>query len=123
MIYSALFAVYLLLSIWSVIPSQRERSMREEDIELQKFSKYEPDPVSREEQREYNRQLFLNLPKTPTTPFGKNPMTPRTTAFTQLSGEQQHEYYGSQPPMPSTSGPDRQFPLRQYEPQTVPNAR
>lgn len=97
--------------------------MREEDIELQKFSKYEPDPVSREEQREYNRQLFLNLPKTPTTPFGKNPMTPRTTAFTQLSGEQQHEYYGSQPPMPSTSGPDRQFPLRQYEPQTVPNAR
>ena len=42
----------------------------------------------REMRWERNRQIFLNLPKTPNTAgVGmQNPMTPRTVAFTQLNG-------------------------------------
>jgi len=44
--------------------------------------------LSREEKWERNRQIFLNLPKTPNTPgFAvKSAMTPRTVAFTALNG-------------------------------------
>ena len=44
--------------------------------------------LTKEEKSERNRQIFLNLPKTPNTPgYGQMPMmTPRTTAFTHLSG-------------------------------------
>ena len=59
--------------------------------------------LSQEEKWERNRQIFLNLPKTPNTAgFGmqmQNPMTPRTVAFTQLNGgpgpsSQQHQPAG-----------------------------
>jgi hypothetical protein len=78
------------MSLW---PTKAERAEREEareaDIEMKKVSEYSPDSeLSREEVWERNRQMFLNLPKTPNAPdFGRaNPMTPRTVAFTQLNG-------------------------------------
>ncbi|PPJ60001.1 hypothetical protein CBER1_02666 [Cercospora berteroae] len=87
-----LFVVYLGLSVWSCIPTPEERAEREaghrSDLEMKKLSMYGlDDDLTKEERREHNRQLFLNLPKTPTG-FGtyNNPMTPRTTAFTQLNG-------------------------------------
>lgn len=84
------------LSIHSSIPTPSEKSARtadyDEEIEL-KNARYTLDPdagLSKEEKWERNRQIFLNLPKTPGTPaagFGGYPaMTPRTTAFTQLNG-------------------------------------
>nr|OQO28280.1 hypothetical protein B0A51_03899 [Rachicladosporium sp. CCFEE 5018] len=87
----ALWFIYFLLSLYSLIPTTAERTSREADIELRKLGAYTPDEpeMSREAQRDANRQLFLNLPKTPTTPWGRsadNPMTPRTVAFTQLNG-------------------------------------
>lgn len=78
--------------MWPTKEEKAERMQRrEEDIEMKKFGEYTPDSdLSREETWEKNRQIFLNLPKTPNTPgFGaKNPMTPRTVAFTQLNGGQ-----------------------------------
>ncbi|KAI7073302.1 hypothetical protein KC352_g42307, partial [Hortaea werneckii] len=90
----ALFSIYVLFSCYSLIATDTERAEREEsrqsDIEMKKVLSYSPDAeLSQEEKWERNRQIFLNLPKTPNTPgYGmKNPMTPRTVAFTQLSGE------------------------------------
>lgn len=111
---SALFASYLGLSIWSAIPTEKEKVAREaeyqSDLEMKKLSMYHDDDMSRDERREMNRQLFLNLPKTPNTPgfgvHGHNPMTPRTTAFTQLNG-------GAMP-TPVGVGPSGQLPLRDY---------
>ncbi|KAM3419446.1 hypothetical protein BST61_g5372 [Cercospora zeina] len=89
----ALFVAYLGLSLWSCIPTAEEKAEREadhqSDLEMKKLSMYGlDDDLTKEERREHNRQLFLNLPKTPTA-FGtyNNPMTPRTVAFSQLSGE------------------------------------
>ncbi|KAK5111133.1 hypothetical protein LTR62_005332 [Meristemomyces frigidus] len=89
----ALFSTYLIWSVVSMFPTKVEQMERnrqyEEDIEMKKVNEYSPDDeLSREEIWERNRQMFLNLPKTPNTPgFGRqNPMTPRTTAFTQLNG-------------------------------------
>lgn len=71
--------------------------------------------LTKDERREKNRQLFLNLPKTPNTPgFGvHNPMTPRTVAFTQLNGGER--------PHVSSAGPSRSLPFRElsYELQSV----
>ena len=89
---------------------------------MKKVNEYSPDnELSREEIWERNRQMFLNLPKTPNTPgFGRaNPMTPRTVAFTQLNG--------GQAPGPSSSrgqvaGPSGGLKFRdQYG--NVPDAR
>lgn len=111
---SALFAVYLGHSIWSAIPTEQEKVAREaeyqSDLEMKKLSMYQDDDMSREERREMNRQLFLNLPKTPNTPgFGvQNPMTPRTTAFAQLNG-------GAMPaPTSQGAGPSGSLPFRDY---------
>ncbi len=82
------------MSIHSSIPSAAEKSARQadydEEIEL-KHARYTLDPdagLSKEEKWERNRQIFLNLPKTPNTPgyHGMPAMTPRTTAFSQLTG-------------------------------------
>lgn len=97
MLYSVLFVVYLALAIWSSFITPQEKAERkaeyEEDIELKATNHYDPDAgLTQEEKWERNRQIFLNLPKTPNTPnggrfaAGQNPMTPRTTAFTHLSG-------------------------------------
>jgi len=96
---SVLFSAYFILSIWSIIPTAEEKAERaaeqESDIEMRKYTvdyktAYEsPDSeMSKEEKWERNRQIFLNLPKTPNTPgfATKNPMTPRTVAFTALNG-------------------------------------
>ncbi|EME89102.1 uncharacterized protein MYCFIDRAFT_129232 [Pseudocercospora fijiensis CIRAD86] len=98
-----LFIAYLGYSAWNCIPTQREKIEREAEyqsnLEMKKLS------------IEKNRQLFLNLPKTPNTPgFGvHNPMTPRTVAFTQLNGGV------------SSAGPSRSLPFRElsYELQSV----
>lgn len=91
---SALFTVYFLVSIhscWITNDEKIERLEEKEfDIEMKRIhaSFAAEDEMTRQEKWEMNRQIFMNLPKTPTTPgFGLNyPMTPRTVAFTQLNG-------------------------------------
>jgi len=119
---SALFSTYFILSVWSAIPSQQEKAERESnkdsDIEMRKYAEYNsPDSeLSQEEKWERNRQIFLNLPKTPNTAgFGmKNPMTPRTVAFTALNG-------GAGPSQQSAQ--NGTLPLRQQFGGKVPDAR
>ncbi|KAK4547107.1 hypothetical protein LTR36_001328 [Oleoguttula mirabilis] len=90
----ALFSSYLILSIWSLFPTKAELAEREADrtdpdIEMKKVVMDSPESeMSQEDKWERNRQIFLNLPKTPNTAgFGaNNPTTPRTVAFTQLNG-------------------------------------
>lgn len=92
MCHSIIFSIYIILSIWNTIPTEAERLEREKeyqsDIEMKKYTTFDPEAeLSNEDRWEKNRQMFMNLPKTPNTPgFGLNPMTPRTTAFTQLNG-------------------------------------
>jgi hypothetical protein len=127
---SALYSIYLIYSIYSTIPTQHERSLRADNIEMKKLTEYRPQTMTRDEQRDMNRQIFLNLPKTPTTPWGRdpsNPMTPRTVAFTQLNGgvAAAPPDVSTMPPMggqgqyqvPSPSsgqGPSRLLPFRQH---------
>ncbi|GAB7366728.1 hypothetical protein MBLNU230_g0685t1 [Neophaeotheca triangularis] len=137
----ALFSVYVIFSLYSCIPTPQERASRQSDIEMSKISQYSPDPSSdggyygdknhhttnqsneeaeetREERWERNRQLFLSLPKSPVTPagFSRNPMTPRTVAFSHLNGQEAaHERYVRQVPLPSTAGPSKDLPFRAYE--------
>lgn len=115
--HSAFYSIFILYSFLSILPTERERSLRAENIEMKKLSEYRPDPLTREEQRDMNRQIFLNLPKTPTTPWGRgadNPMTPRTVAFTQLNGGQSQQNGHSAMGMASSGqGPSRLLPFRQ----------
>lgn len=98
------------------MPTKEERVEREaeyqSDLEMKKLSMYGmDDDLSRDERRERNRALFLNLPKTPTTPgFGLPPGTPRTTAFHQLNGGQAHAGYGNR----SGIGPAAPLPFREH---------
>ncbi|EGP92268.1 unnamed protein product [Zymoseptoria tritici ST99CH_1A5] len=123
-IMAALYAVFVGYSIWSAIPTEAEKVVRDadhqSDLEMKKISMYGMDgDMSKEERREMNRQLFLNLPKTPNTPgFGvHNPMTPRTTAFTQLNGgEAPSGYHGR------ATGPNAPLPFRENY-GNVPDAR
>lgn len=120
---SALFSTYLIVSIYSLFPTAKEKAEREadreSDIEMKKVMNYSPESEESQEERwERNRQIFLNLPKTPMTPgFGaKNPMTPRTVAFTQLNGG----------PGPSTAGKGPVGGLKfreQYGESGVPDGR
>jgi len=122
----ALYSIYLIYSIYSTIPTQHERALRADNIELKKLTEYRPQTMTRDEQRDMNRQIFLNLPKTPTTPWGRdpsNPMTPRTVAFTQLNGGTNTASSMQQPPMSSLGpyqapssgqGPSRLLPFRQH---------
>lgn len=113
---SLLFAVYLGYSIWSLLPTAEERAEREaeyqDDLEMKKLSMYGmDDDLSRDERRERNRELFMNLPKTPT--FSNQPMTPRTPrtmAFTQLNGGPAHSGYGNKSAM-ATATP---LPFREH---------
>jgi hypothetical protein len=121
---SALYSIYLIYSLYSTIPTQHERSLRADNIEMKKLTEYRPQTMTRDEQRDMNRQIFLNLPKTPTTPWGRdpsNPMTPRTVAFTQLNGGASNA--STMPPQPaqnhyqtpsSGQGPSRLLPFRQH---------
>lgn len=116
---SALFGVYLIYSILSIIPTKHERAQRADNIELKKLTEYRPETMTRDEQRDMNRQIFLNLPKTPTTPWGRdasNPMTPRTVAFTQLNGGQSAETAAgpSNQKASSGQGPSRLLPFREH---------
>lgn len=121
---SALFSVYFIWSVMSMWPTPTERAERDQkyeaDIEMKKVNEYSPDcELSREEVWERNRQMFLNLPKTPNTPgFARqNPMTPRTVAFTQLNG-------GQAPSQSSTAGPSGGLKFRdQYGEAGVPDGR
>lgn len=121
----ALFVVYLAHSAWSSIPTRQERLEREadrrSDLEMKKLSMYGmDDDLTKEERREHNRQLFLNLPKTPSFGVVNNPMTPRTTAFTQLNGGEAPAYIDV-----SNAGPSRALPFRDFHhgSQAVPDAR
>ena len=87
---------------------------------MAKLSEYRPQTMTRDEQRDMNRQIFLNLPKTPTTPWGRdasNPMTPRTVALTQLNGAAPSGYHGAGAAQVvgtgSGQGPSRLLPFRQ----------
>lgn len=92
---SALFSIYEIWSIYNLLPTREERlqidenrsDKREWDVEMKQYKNYEG-PEADRKKREAARAQFLNLPKTPMSPgFSlRNPMTPRTTAFTQLSG-------------------------------------
>ncbi|KAF2858534.1 hypothetical protein K470DRAFT_221118 [Piedraia hortae CBS 480.64] len=99
----ALFSIYLIFSILNIraTPEEAEKrkTSREFDLEMKKIhaSYHAEKDMSKEERREMNRQLFLNLPKTPATPAFGAP-TPRTAAFTQLNG-------GAPPPRGAASGP------------------
>ncbi|CZT16822.1 uncharacterized protein RCC_02656 [Ramularia collo-cygni] len=109
-VMTLLFALYLGYSIWSLFPTQGERVEREadyqSDLEMKKLSMYGmDDDLSREQRREQNRAIFLNLPKTPT--FAP-PFTPRTTAFQQLSGGQVGGY-GNR----GGAGPTTPLPFRE----------
>lgn len=87
--------VFLGLAIHSSFITKEEKAERQEeydnDIELKRYQK-DDDPdagLTKEEKWERNRQIFMNLPKTPRTPYGGQgmpAMTPRTTAFTKLEG-------------------------------------
>ena len=99
------------MAIWSAFITKEEKAEREaeynEDIELKntRYTYNNEDGLTKEEKWERNRHIFLNLPKTPNTPgFGArpNPMTPRSTAFTQLSGGD-----------PNASGPSRPLAFRE----------
>jgi hypothetical protein len=77
---------------------------------MAKLSEYRPQTMTRDEQR--------NLPKTPTTPWGReasNPMTPRTVAFTQLNGAapQTSNHGSSMQAVGPGQGPSRLLPFRQ----------
>ncbi|EMC94457.1 hypothetical protein BAUCODRAFT_35677 [Baudoinia panamericana UAMH 10762] len=127
-VMTALFAMYLIWSIVSMWPTPAEKAeratQREADIEMKKVTEYSPDSeLSREEVWERNRQMFLNLPKTPNTPgFGlKNPMTPRTVAFTQLTGGENPGVGSSRRPV---GGPSGGLKFReQYGDGRLPDAR
>ncbi|WPG97816.1 Hypothetical protein R9X50_00059700 [Acrodontium crateriforme] len=125
-----LFTTYFGLSVWNIKPTESERTERladrEADIEMKKLSQYQgPDGgISQEEKWERNRQIFLNLPKTPNTPgFGmrNNPMTPRTVAFTALNGGQAPQ---AMRPVAHSPGPSNTLPFRQqFGDARVPDAR
>lgn len=95
------------MSVWSSFPTETERRKQEEEyqseIELKRYTTFDPDvELAQTNTWEQNRQIFMNLPKTPNTPgFGLNPMTPRTVAFTQLNG-------GPGPSRPTGSLPFRE---------------
>lgn len=105
---SALFCVYFICSAINLVPTAEEKEERRAAIELHKVEKLQPGGMTKEELREYNRQLFLNLPKTPATPFNPmSPTTPRTHAFTRLNG-------GERPTAPlGNAGPSRKLPFRE----------
>jgi hypothetical protein len=117
---SALFCVYFGWSIFNSFITKEEKAERledyNEDIELKNARYTMDDGLTKEEKWERNRQVFLNLPKTPNTPgYGaRNPMTPRTTAFSQLSGGDAN----------GASGPSRPLAFRQqFGEARVPDAR
>lgn len=105
---SALFCLYFIYAALNLKPSAAEKQERMQDLEMERMEKIRPDTMTKEEQRAYNRALFLNLPKTPTTPFHKTPMTPRTVAFQKLEGvEKPHVAV-------SGAGPSRKLPFREH---------
>lgn len=137
---SILFFVYLCLSCYSAFrPTPEERVQREhdrtEDIEMKKvFSYYNTqEELSKEERWERNRQIFLNLPKTPNTAgFGRmNPMTPRTVAFTALNGGKAPAQMSSREvkeetttsPVSAGSGPKGGLRFREEYPEHYPDVK
>ncbi|GAB7354390.1 hypothetical protein MBLNU459_g4890t1 [Dothideomycetes sp. NU459] len=87
-----LFAIYFVLAIYSSIPSQKEKLARRLDVEQPKHRIYSPESMETGESRWKNEQsqVRLHMPKTPMSAGWKNPMTPRTVAFTALEGGQGH---------------------------------
>ena len=113
-----LFVVYFVYSIYASIPTKAEKDARhadrQTDIELkQAWAATDPDSgLTQDEKWERNRQVFLNLPKTPNTPYGRmNPMTPRTTAFSALTAGEQQPSQQYMPPTPG-EGPSQPAHLR-----------
>ncbi|KAH9822908.1 hypothetical protein Tdes44962_MAKER00736 [Teratosphaeria destructans] len=139
-----LFFAYLCLSFYSTLRPMPEEKLqrsidRKEDIEMKKVLSYynTQDELSKEERWERNRQIFLNLPKTPNTAgFGRlNPMTPRTVAFTQLNGGKAPAHASSREvkeervasPVSAGSGPTGGLRFREEYPEypevKIPNAK
>ncbi|KAL8905758.1 MAG: hypothetical protein Q9207_002427 [Kuettlingeria erythrocarpa] len=107
----ALFLAYLILSIYSLIPSRSPSSSR-------KSSDTESD-VESGHQRPWE---MAQVPPTPGTTGGlKSPMTPRTTAFNTLSGKMGGGAKGKgrgkgkgKAAEPLMRGPDGKLPLRHH---------
>ncbi|KAF2202602.1 hypothetical protein GQ43DRAFT_413406 [Delitschia confertaspora ATCC 74209] len=99
-----LFAVHVLVSVWSLIPTKDERithqtKVAEKKAEKEKFSPID-DGMTAEQQWQHMWEL-QQLPRTPGTAGGmRSPMTPRTKAFTDLGGAPPTPgYYGVPSPI------------------------
>lgn len=108
-INSALFLTYLILSLYSLIPSRSSKRSIASDPESQ-------------EQRPWE---MAQVPPTPGTTGGlKSPMTPRTTAFNTLSGKMggaggakgkgKFKGKGKDKGKEPVRGPDGKLPLRHH---------
>lgn len=88
LLYSGFFVIYMALAMYSSIPSKQEKLARTMDIEHAKVPAYSPDSFSTGEPawEKQHSQVRLNLPRTPVTAGMRNPMTPRTVAFSALEG-------------------------------------
>ncbi|KAL8842644.1 MAG: hypothetical protein Q9170_000419 [Blastenia crenularia] len=102
----ALFLVYLILSLYSLIPSRSSKASIRSDTESQ--------------QRPWE---MTQVPPTPGTTGGlKSPMTPRTTAFNTLSGKMggaangkgKAKGKGKGKEKEPVTGPDGKLPLRHH---------
>lgn len=103
--FRALFTTYLLLSIYSAIPSKAEKASRSVDEEQAKIPEYSPESVMSTEQH-WEKATPAQF-QVPTTPGLRDPRTPRTVAFQALEGSSR---------APSMT-PSRGLPFReQYAP-------
>lgn len=108
---SAIYALFVVLSVYSLIPTAAQKSaFAEKQAEKKAFKeKYASSPYDNEmtadEQWQHMWEL-QQLPRTPGTIGGlKSPMTPRTRAFSDLGGEEAgHGGYYSNVPMTPSQG-------------------
>ncbi|KAK5003359.1 hypothetical protein LTR28_010267 [Elasticomyces elasticus] len=88
---SGLFAIYLLLSIYSCVPTKMERESRGAVRDFENIPEYSPEmKQSAQHTQDYPMQpMRLQMPRIPGTAGGfSSPMTPRTVAFHALEGDE-----------------------------------
>ncbi|KAK4996354.1 hypothetical protein LTR66_004012 [Elasticomyces elasticus] len=88
---SGLFAIYLLLSIYSCVPTKTERESRSAVRDFENIPEYSPEMKQfTQRTQDYPMQpMRLQIPRTPGTAGGfSSPMTPRTVAFHALEGDE-----------------------------------
>ncbi|KAF9735344.1 hypothetical protein PMIN03_010666 [Paraphaeosphaeria minitans] len=115
------YAIFIILSIWSLIPTPEARAARDSKIAERKAEKelYASSPYDQEMTAEDQWQHMWELQQLPRTPgattghapWAKVPATPRTTAFNQLQGAQipqAHQEHYAQPRSPMMAPPQQQ---------------